>query len=422
MKIINLLKLTFSQIYNRRYMFFLSLVTIGTMFFYLDYMTYASFGEYYQMWKVRDVLADGGENIYSLQFDDVDFVETYPEEAEEFLGNVDENIHNTGGFYVTSVNINQLAPMDLGELEWEEIAAMAMDEESWQQITQSMLVVDKDIMELCDVSMENGGAVSEIGQMVEDGHIPVIMGSAYKGRVERGEILTEYLSGDTYEVAGFFEEGAEWIAQELFYGGGTYLLDDCIMACREEEFTGKELLLASSDLYIISDLGKSELEKEILGIAEKMDISVSVLSYRELVSENKKKNAEAMGLAMVILLIGIVVVALTSVLNSVMTVLERKKEYIVMNVCGVSYRDIFKMICMENFIKMAIPFELAIFIMNQVEYYHNPYRSRDYMYIQNRAVLVMLVYMLVLFVSCSLVSLWYLRKMDINKAGGMFDD
>lgn len=420
MKIINLLKLTFSQIYNRRYMFFLSLATIGAMFFYLDYMACASFEEYYQMWKVRDVLAEGGKNVYSLEFDDEGFVETYPEKAEEFLDNVGEKFHETGGFYSKTVIIEQMVPMDLGQLEWQEIATM--DEESWQQITQDMLIADRGIMELCDVSLENGEHVSEVGQRAEEGHIPVIMGSHYKDRVECGEILTAYLSDDIYEVVGFLEEGAEWIAGGLFYGGGTYLLDDCMMACRKGEYTEMELLLASSDLYIISDLGKPGVEKEVLGIAETMDISVSVSGYGELVEENKAENAEAMGLALVILLTGIVVVALTSVLNSVMAVIGRKKEYIVMNVCGVSYRDIFKMICVENFVKMAIPLEVAVIIMNRVESYYNAYRSVDYMYIQNKAVLVMVAYMLVLFVSCSLASLWYLKRMDINRVGGMFDD
>lgn len=420
MNITNVLKLIFSQIYNRRYMFFLSLLTIGVIFFYLDYMTYQSFEQYYQIWKAKETLADKGKNVYSLKFDDINFVETNEEKAKEFFEKVKEKCGTAGGFYVTSVNMEQLAPMDLGQLEWEELAMM--EEEEWQKITQDMLIIDENIAGLCDCLLENGEPVGKVNLKKAE-NIPVFMGSNYKDRVKQGDVLTTYLTDDTYEVAGFFAQGTEWITDSLFFTTESAIpLDNCLLVFSDKEFEGVELQMSGRNFYILSDMGKDKLDKEIQSIAEVMDISVSISSFEDLALEYKKENAEAMRLAKIILFTGLIVVALTSVLNSVMTVIARKKEYIVMNVCGVSYRDIFKMICMENIIKMVIPFEFAILLMNQISYYHNKYRSDNYMYIQNKAVLVMLFYMLCLLVLCSMASVRYLKRTDINKVGGMFDD
>lgn len=421
MNIINIFKLTFSQIYNRKYMFFLSLLTVGVMFFYLDYMTYQSFEQYYQIWKAEDVLVEEGKNVYYLQYDDASFAEDNGAKAKEFLDRVKEKFPHAGGFYKTTVNIEQLAPYDINQLEWEELAAM--DEELWQEITQDMLVVDKDLMELCEVSLENGRLVSQITKEEDSSHIPVLMGSGFKGQVNEGDVLTALMSDDVYEVAGFLDAGEEWITDMLFYTTkSTISLDECVVVLQDGEMTEIEQLMASSNLYFLSDEGKEKTDEKIQSIAKDMDISVSVLSFQDMVSVYKKENAETMRMAKIILFTGIVVVALTSVLNSVMTILSRKKDYVVMNICGVSYKDILKMICVENMIKMIIPFELSVIIMNQVSYYHNRYRIEDYMYIQNKAVFVMLLYMLILIVSCSVASVWYIKRENIGKVGGMFHD
>lgn len=420
MNIINVLKLTFSQIYNRRYIFLLSMLIIGVMFFYLDFMTYQSFEQYYQVWKAEDALADKGKEVYSLEFDDINFVETNAGKAKEFYEKVKEKYDMAGGFYITSIFSERLTKMTLEEL-MQPAADATFDE--LMQVGTDMLIVDENIVKLCEVSLENGVAINEMEQAAHDGNIPVIMGNNYKGQFNQGETFTIYLSDDIYEVAGFLEKGSEWISDSLFFSLESVLsLDNCLMVCKDDKFTKKELSLARNNFYIISDMGKEKLEKEIEGIAENMDISVSVSSFHDLVLEYKKENARAMRLAEIILFTGLIVVALTTVLNSVMAVIARKKEYIVMNVCGVSFKDIFKMLCMENIIKMVIPFEAAVLLMNQISYYHNKYRSDYYMYIQNRAVLVMLLYMLLLLILCSAASVRYLKSADINKAGGMFDD
>jgi hypothetical protein len=153
--------------------------------------------------KVLDGLVGGNsENCYHIE------VHTLTPDVSDYgkrvntlireLGNID-GVKGSGIYISSSVRFQEL----FGDERADKIAAKNGWMSEMSQTT-DIIYVDKDILDMCRLSLQEGSDKEYMRQ--NDFYVPVIIGADYAEILSVGDILTDYVSGAKYKVIGIMEK------------------------------------------------------------------------------------------------------------------------------------------------------------------------------------------------------------------------
>ncbi len=331
-----------------------ALLIVAAISVFLIYIAFYEWNrENYNIYMTRQLLGDVPD-LYNISLATVDADQATELAVEEFLLKLPE---------VEGVAASGRQMSTRGE--WIEL----MENEAFLETNMELLAgtigeayptlinihcIDKELLDTVGLS----------GLMDEDvtDTVPVLVGYNFRKIFTVGEVYTDNISKCQYRIAGFLPKGFRLPPEMPLYSELYIDADDGMAAIYDKRLDPDHMqtLNARNSMYFISD-GSDQVREQVNLLAEACGLHVKICTIEEMISEYKDENKES--IAITFLFTGIAVLAgfIAIVSSSIIRILLNKQEYGILYANGVSFADTFKMIMLDNAVKLLTAL-LAAFV------------------------------------------------------------
>ncbi len=272
-----------------------------------------------------------------------------------------EGVAGGGAYYQTDIRIAELKERPgLGEI-------LQKNNIFFVSMYPDVVYADEDLLCLCKARLESG-SMDDFSRKTENGHVPVIAGYDYKAILEQGEVLTDEISGKTYEVIGFLEQGNRFF-ENIDPGAGMDIystLDSYLVVPMwdgmDEETMGAACYMGNIYFYPEWEADMTKVMKEVSELAENIDIAVDVFTMDSYFDENMEDEDALNGMVYVLTYVVIVLAILAMIVAGMIQILTNQREYAIMLASGFRRGTLYHLIFLENLIKISVALLVGTYI------------------------------------------------------------
>lgn len=323
------------------------------------FLLYAAFDEWnkenYNIYMTKKLLGRESElyNISLLTMEWGSDVENSMEEFLQKLPDVQGVTHSGRQMSITS--------------EWKEIA----DNSDIMEITKELRAgtIGEEYPQIMDIHCISRELLSTFGLEElerEDTtkYLPIMVGSGYRDVFNIGEIYTDSMTGCQFKVTGFLQDGFKLPSSSPLYSELYIDTEDGMVSIYDERVNPDNIMTlnARSSMYFISD-GSDSVRERVYSLAEACGLYTKISTADEMISEYREENRESLGLTFLFTGIAVLAGFIAVVSSAIIRIFVHKQEYGIFYANGVSFADVFKLIAMDNGIKLLSAMIFAWFIM-----------------------------------------------------------
>ncbi len=224
-----------------------------------------------------------------------------------------------------------------------------------------VLFADNELLELTKVKDKNGNLI-RLG--TEDGRIEVAVGSFFEEIMPVETVFSDRFMKQEYIVKYILADNQEWMYGTVYNGGILESMDEWIIALPDMSRYTDGFVSYTNDVYLIADKDEAEyIKSDIEKIAKKYSVYLSVESFNNYEKSYKedKHDMYFFSNVLVILLSLSAMIAVTTI--ALVSWFKDYHDIGVLCTNGFIDRDFFKIIFMENIIKLIFPGIIAFAIL-----------------------------------------------------------
>ena len=346
MNVYFILKNVINNLYKRRLNFLLITIVSGITIFLLDMVFMISEESYYHIRVVREILNQKETSINIRIIWDARNLD-YEKNIAGFDAELEEMFGDAYGKFM-------------------EMNMKFQKEESSEEREMGVLYIDKSMLDLCDVSLNQGKMIERSKD--ECSYIEAYVGYGLKEEYPIGTVLENSYTGSKTKIVGVLEQDSNWLPTILFGSTEAKInLDDMIVSEMDHSiFETSELFYGniSTSIYLKCDSAKQlERKQEIIQeIAKKHQILCYSDTIEQLIEKEKENNRKVFQ-SIGILTIFVVILSFIALLaSSAADIYNRRYDIGVMYIHGIRKIHIFMMTWLENLLKLLIAFGVAVFL------------------------------------------------------------
>jgi ABC-type antimicrobial peptide transport system permease subunit len=178
-----------------------------------------------------------------------------------------------------------------------------------------------------------------------------------------GTVLENEITSSKTKIVGYYSDDAVWPPSLLFHTSDTSVrLDKYIVVEMDEAYFEIDKSIYANMFNSIYVKANENDKKAIRDIADKNGIKCYVYTIDDLIQAEKDENSELMKSTGTLVLFVTLVAMLSVFTANMVDTLYRQREIAIMRLNGVTGKDIFMIMFVENALKLAISFGIAVFV------------------------------------------------------------
>ena len=354
MKLRNSIHFGLMHLHNKKSIFILSsiILLVGIIVTYHIFSIY--FSVYKEVLETRKVFGDNRENLYKINSAYITTNFVYYETYHDFLMEL-RKYYDIGIYECTSLSIESGCSSAI-----KEHISQNLNQTGTNQNLVSIPVVkiDNELVQTVGIRTDDNKTLQL--KIREDGQIEVAAGSFYKEVVNIGDTFENPHTGKKYIITSFLEEGQEWIPASI-YNNTIISLDTYFLTPFDlQEYTDFSCAVYVNNVYLtLNPAEAKEQINKIETLAEKNNIFIDIVSYKENEQEHIAHNKSVYDLS---LLLSIIMFITVFVVIGIMAILSWMFDYHDIGILyanGFTDSDIRNIILHENLFKMVFPLMLS---------------------------------------------------------------
>lgn len=327
------IKKTYDYMYRRKLNFFLTLVISVITVYLMTMVLNILANSYHKIIMTKKLVNDGNSLNISIVGDSVmktDAIGLFYEELSSIYGD------------------------DFGMFANYEVSTDYSGE------TLNVLYIDESIMDLCELKVDSRIEKSE------DADIYAYVGYNLKNEYPVGTIIENIHTGTRMQIVGILKKDSMWILELPFASDEDVdRLDNKIVSVTDTAYYDLSTAYygnGSNSWYIKCDSKKraDEAKEKIEELSSKYCLMVYTNTIDDLVDDEKKENEDLFDALGILFVFVLIIAVLAYVTSNMADIYSRQYDFGIMYINGVSSVDIYMMIWLENFIKLALAFGISV--------------------------------------------------------------
>ncbi len=356
MRFKNCLSFSISHLHNKKKLFYINSLIMVVSVIMVFRVLFVYIACNFEMIQAHDFLGDNRNRLYKLESDflvwDFGYSEQYHDCILELRDKYNLVLYENSGMFLK------------GDFKQDIIEYTLMntkDDMVLQTGLPQVLFADNELLELTGVKDKNGNLI-KLG--TREGKIEIAVGSFYENIMPVGTVCCDGYTGQEYIVTSILADNQEWMYGTIYNNGNLKSMDEWIVALPDMgRYTGG-FVSYMNDVYLIADKDEAEyIKADIEKIAEKYGVFLSVESFDVYEKNYKELNHDLYFFSRVLVILLSLSAMIAVVTISLVSWLKDYHDIGVLCTNGFLNKDFFKIILIENLIKLVFPGVIAFAIL-----------------------------------------------------------
>ncbi|MDE6025608.1 MAG: ABC transporter permease [Lachnospiraceae bacterium] len=356
MKLRNCLSFSISHLHNKKRLFYINsfIMVVSIIMAFRVLLVYVACN--LEIIQAHDFLGNRRNQLYKLESNylvwDFGYSEKYHDCIMELRDKYDVVLYDNTGIFPTGDFKQDIIDYTLMNTE---------DDMVFQTGVPQLLLADNELLEVTEVKDINGNLI-RLG--IADDKIEVAVGSFYEKIMPIGTVFSDRDTNQEYIVAYILADNQEWMYGAVYNGGVLKSMNEWIVALPDMERYAGGFVSYMNDVYLLANKDEAGyIKAEIEKIADKYGVYLSVESFDDYEKSYKalKHDMYFFSNVLVILLCISAMVAVITI--SLVAWLKDYHDIGVLCTNGFLNGDFFKIILIENLIKLIFPGVIAFAIL-----------------------------------------------------------
>lgn len=356
MKFKNCLSFSISHLHNKKKLFYINslIMVVSVIMVFRVFFVYIACN--FEIMQTHDFLGNGSNQLYKLNSDflvwDFGYSEQYHDCITELRNKYDVVLYENSGISLKG---------DFKQDIMEYMLLNTEDDTVSQTGLSQMLFVDNELLELTGVKDKNGNLI-KLG--TQEGKNEVAIGPFYEDIMPVGTVFYDRFTEQEYIVRYILADNQEWMYGSIYNNGNLKSMDEWIVALPDMDRYAGGFVSYMNDVYLIADKDEAEFIKaDIEEIAEKYGVFLSVESFDAYEKSNGERNHDLYFFSRVLVILLSLSAMIAVVTISLVSWLKDYHDIGVLCTNGFLNKDFFKIILIENVIKLLFPGVIAFAVL-----------------------------------------------------------
>lgn len=359
MNLVNTFRISVMHLHNKRKLFFMSAVIMLISIIMVFRVSCIYLACRYEIKQIHDLFGPDIKKLYKIE---QGYVSTDMEYYERFNACIIRLRDEYG------IGIYENTSVLPGGVYGEEFTNFMIENFTSEELERTaglppLLVIDDPLISLIGLKDENN---QDIHLGMTDGKLEVAVGSIYRDIMPVGTEYYNKYTGQEYIVKYILKDGQSWIDGIVYNNGKIESLDKSLITSPDMSFYTDGLsAVYANKIYFLADDSEIEAVKDgIYRIAEENGVFLNIISFDEYEARYMKEHNNLYLFSLVLVII-LACAALTAV--TVMSLVSWLLDYHdlgIMRANGLLGNDIFRIILIENMIRLLVPVFVAYAVVS----------------------------------------------------------
>lgn len=271
-----------------------------------------------------------------------------------------EGVAGSGTYYSTSMRFDEL----FGNPQMNDI--LNKNSNLGTSYYPEVYYTDCDLLQVCGVELYQGDM--EMFRC-ENEWIPILVGYDYCNILPVGQMITEARSKQTYKVVGVLQEDSEFFDSGRMIGGldvsgclDTYIIIPIQNGISDDSMKAANYM-DNICFYAKSEEDANIAKNKILNLAKDNQIDIEIKSLETVIDEEEQEETEEIRMAKILMYVVVGLAIMALVVTGMIQMFTNKREYAIMLANGFGYKTLYKLLLLENVIKVVLALGSGFWLM-----------------------------------------------------------
>lgn len=366
MNLINSFRLSVRHLYNKRKIFFMSSIIMLISIIMVFQVCCIYLACRYEINRIHNLFGSDIKKLYKIEqgyiSSDIEYYQKFNDCIIKLRDEYDIAIYENTNILPTGVYGEEFADFMMKNFTSEELERTGG--------LPPFLKIDDSLISLIGLKDENNNDI-HLGAI--EGKLEVAIGSIYKNILPVGTEFYNRYTGQEYIVKYILKDGQSWIDGSIYKGGRIESLNKCLIAAPDMEYYADGLSsVYENNIYFLADASEIESVKDgIQCIADDNGVFINIMSFNEYEADYMKEHNNLYLFSFILVIILACSALVTVTVLSLVSWLLDYHDLGIFYANGLLSIDIFKIILIENMIRLLIPVFVAYAVVSMSDIWMN---------------------------------------------------